>query len=773
MAVNTDIYGTQSTWNVIAPDSTPNRQIYTTSNKIGNMSTTPIGEPIDKSLACSGLGTESCFSHIKFFKTTNLAEAGEQAIQSGTPVDAIPDIIENRDVTNWCFSLASRPFSAGSYNQEFSIVFDTNYPRDPSGTGANPANAKWSPLPANNSQYNASNITPFTQFSHANTIGTISVIVNSTKTHSRQNTRQFSLKDYIDNYTEQYPYIYEVHITLYYYSTYSQALTSIPSQSATQGVTILDNIQLPMTNPYMYSLVCYAGSSIKIMGSICMPINFDTKGVPDSSEMISYIGACCPDTWEIAVVGGRVDSSPQLTSWGYICREYDETFRDEVFEQVACLGILFSDMDVNSLNREGFSITSENVYCGVLDDHLIGHGKWTQGARNGANDQLFWTNSNDSTYDPSYNPDPSGDEPYDANVELLHTGNLVQAGNWYVDTIMGEYVTLVNWCSSINLDTVSKNEYFFGQNPIDCIVTARLIFTQYDLGVTAASEKSAIIVGSYPVDPLDDTRAKAYEVSQYSPETVNIGSANIGGYYHDFRDLSPYSSLTLLLPFAGAVDLPTDVFMNHSCTLFETVDPISGDLKYNIYCDSALYTTVTGNCGVDLSIVGLETATYRLEKYRLQSQAISQGFNAAASLTGGVSGALIAANYGNIEGALSQLFGGAVNATNSLIQSFRTEKQMSRTLPAPAILQKASGDVECGCGFEPVILHTYPRMLAGFETSLESYRQRVGFATYTVGKIKDQKYVVVCENVVLSGFSCTKEEMTMIKQLLESGIYIK
>ena len=769
MAINTDIYGTQSNWTLFGSsnDSNPNKRVYRTSNYIGSMETTPIGSPIDKSPACSGLGTESCFSHLKFYETSALSQAGAEASSQGTPLLVEPSIIENREVTNWCFSTSRTGYAASDYNQRFSLVFDTNYGRDPGGTAANPANGKWSPLPANNSSDNASNISPVTQFNHSNLVGAILVAVKSEKTPSRNNMQWFYLDDYISSHTEEFPYIYTVCIRLYISINGSGTLTALNPPSGMTNISILDNIQLPITNPYMYSLVGYTSAEIKIMGSICMPFNIDTRGV-NTSDIKSYIGACVPDTWEVAVTWG---STYDLRSAGYICRTYDETFHDEVFEQVACLGILFTGKDPNNIYN--FSPIHEDIYCGVLDEHLIGHGEWTKGIKNATNEQLAWTNTNDSTYDPSYIPDPSGDEPYDANVELLHTGNLVQAGNWYVDTIMGEYVTLVNWCSSINLDTVSKNEYFFGQNPIDCIVTARLIFTDYDLGVTAASEKSAIIVGSYPVDPQDNTRAKAYEVSQYSPETVNCGSSSIGGYYHDFRDLSPYSSLTLLLPFAGAVDLPTDVFMNHSCTLFETVDPISGDLKYNIYCDSALYTTVTGNCGVDLSIVGLETATYRLEKYRLQSQAISQGFNAAASLTGGVSGALIAANYGNIEGALSQLFGGAVNATNSLVQSFRTEKQMSRTLPAPAILQKASGDVECGCGFEPVILHTYPRMLAGFETSLEPYRQRVGFATYTVGKIKDQKYVVVCENVVLSGFSCTKEEMTMIKQLLESGIYIK
>lgn len=759
MAVNPDVYGTISNWEQYANGggATADLRTYTLTSYIASRTETPIGQPIDKSLSCSGLGTESALSHRKFFDTDSLLSLGLDGGGIATPT-----IIEDRTVTNWCFGDTQNNYDGSSAGQRCSVIVDG----DGTQRGTNAQEMRYAPEPVSG-WWNPSNIKPIVQFSHKNLVARILVRVSDTKAWNAS-LHDCTLDEYIASYTTTYPYIYGVFFDLWTNvgggTTTRQRLGRINNCA----IAILDSIPLPKTSPYMYNLVSYGGYEIKLLGGFPNQSGkINTYGGTDSTNNKTYIGCCCPDTWETYITWA---TTTRNEIHGYTCRTYDETFHDEVFEQIACLGILFTG---STNTAQSGTLIDDNMYCGVLDENLIGHGEWTSGIKNAINDQLSWTNSNDSTYDPSYIPDPSGDEPYDANVELLHTGNLVQAGNWYVDTIMGEYVTLVNWCSSINLDTVSKNEYFFGQNPIDCIVTARLLFTDYDLGVTAASEKSAIIVGSYPVDPQDNTRAKAYEVSQYSPETVNIGSSNIGGYYHDFRDLSPYSSLTLLLPFAGAVDLPTDVFINHSCTLFETVDPISGDLKYNIYCDSALYTTVTGNCGVDLSIVGLETATYRLEKYRLQSQAISQGFNAAASLTGGVSGALIAANYGNIEGALSQLFGGAVNATNSLVQSFRTEKQMSRTLPAPAILQKASGDVECGCGFEPVILHTYPRMLSGFETSLESYRQRVGFATYTVGKIKDQKYAVVCDNVVLSGFSCTKEEMIMIKQLLESGIYIK
>lgn len=758
MAVNPDVYGTRADWVQYAngSGSSDDLRTFTLTNYIASRATTPLGQPIDKSLSCSGLGTESALSHRKFFDTDSLVSLG----LDGGGV-ATPDIIEDREVTNWCFGDTQNNYE-GSPGNRGSVIVDG----DGTQRGTNALEMRYAPEPISG-WWNPSNMLPIVQFSHKNIVALIRVEVSDTKAYNAT-MHDTTLSEYLTTYKNTYPYIYGIYFDLWTFA-YSGATTrQRVGRENNAFIAILDNIPLPKTNPYMYNLCSYGSYNIKLLGGFPNQSGrINTWGGTDPTNNKTYIGCCCPDTWETYIEWA---TTTRNEIHGYTCRTYDETFEEEVLRQVACLGILFTD---NINTAQYGSMIDDNMYCGVLDEHLIGHGDYTKGIKNATNDQLSWTNSNDSTYDPSYIPEPDADEPYTANIQTYGIGGIKQAGNWYTWNGVSAYIELIEWCNSINLDSVSKNEFFFGQNPIDCLVTARVIFTDQDLGVRRSElSYSHIQVGSYPVTG-ENPSPSANKIDSYYVAEYYCGDVTIGGHYKDFRDLEPYSSLTLLLPFAGAIDLPTNTFMNHKCSLYEYIDPICGDIKYNVYVDSALYCSVTGNASLELSINGLETATYRQQKYQLQSQVYSQGFNAAASLVGGVSGALIAANYGNVTGAASQILGGVINATNSGIQALRTDKQMSRTLPPIAKLQKATGDVECGCGFIPAILHTYPRMLSGFESSLESYRQRVGFATYTIGKIKEQKYAVVCDNVVLSGFSCTKEEMIMIKQLLESGIYIK
>lgn len=775
MAINTQVYGDVNDWDVYRAggNTDPDLCVYCTPDYLSDRSTTPIGSPIDKTLACSGLGTESCFSHLKFYETTMLAETGAQAWHHD-PIQVQPSIIENREVTSWCFSDTRSNYSASDWNSRFSIIPDSNESGTLFNTHTIPEQCKWAPMPAYVGNYqvgsgNASDIKPITQFNHSNLVAIIYVRFKNQKTSAQGSWSFTTLKNYIDNYSTNYPYIYGVYIRLYVKSELSSSLTALNSINNC-NISILDKIQLPISNPNMYSLVCGAGAEIKIMGSICWNASFDFQGTT-SRDSKTYIGACIPDTWEVACVGGRTtDPTYPYTAWGYICRTYDNTFRDEVFEQVACLGILFSDTDsiVSS-----FSITSDNVYCGILDENLIGHGQWTQGSHNTDNAQLNWDNSNDSTYVPPADPTPSTDEPYDAATEYITaSGGINVGGRWYCDDYdhLNSWLALINWCNGIDLETVSIQENFYGQNPIDCILEGKIIFvSDYTFGKTIqGSVRQPIRVGSY-----DSGGIGAWVFTHAYPETFDCGDVTIEKIYGDFRDLEPYTTYTVLLPFASSVEIPSDIVVGHTVGLTETIDPQSGDLKYRILVDGCEYATSTGNCAIDLSINGLEIATYRQDKFRLQTQQQTSEFNAVASLVGGASGALIASNYGNIAGAISQVFGGLVNASNSYNQSRAFKETAERLKPSPAKIQNSSPNVEWGRSPFPCIVASSPRMLSGFETSLEPYRQRVGFATYTVGKIKDQKYVVVCENVVLSGFSCTKEEMVMIKQLLESGIYIK
>lgn len=757
MAVNPDVYGTINDWVQYANGggTTANLRTYTLTDYIASRTQTPIGQPIDKSLSCSGLGTESALSHRKFFDTDSLVTLG-----LGGGGVATPTIIEDRTVTNWCFGDTQHNYDGGSPGQRFSVIVDG----DGTQRGTNAQEMRYAPTPVSG-WWNPSNIKPVVQFSHKNIVARLMVDVSDTKAWNAS-LHSYTLDEYLTSYTDTYPYIYGVYFDLWTHVGSTSSSRQRVGRLNNCAIAILDNVQLPKTNPYMYNLVSYGSYNIKLLGGFPNQSGkINTRGGTDSTNNKTYIGCCCPDTWETYIEWATTTNNE---IHGYTCRTYDETFHDEVFEQIACLGILFT-ADTNT--AEYGTMIDDTMHCGVLDEHLIGHGKWTSGIKNALNDQLDWRNSNDSTYDPAYVP-PSGggDDPYDAATDYITAGTGINVGGrWYCDDNLNIWLALINWCNGIDLATYTTQENFYGQNPIDCILEGKIIFIgDYTFGKTIqGSDRQPMVIGSYSQDGIG-----AWAFTHAYPETFDCGDVTINKIYGDFRDLEPYTTYTALLPFASSVELPSDIVVGHTVSLTETIDPQSGDLKYRLLVDGCEYATSTGNCAIDLSINGLEIATYRQNRFSLQTQQQTAAINSISSLIGGASGGLIAANYGNIAGAASQIFGGIVNMTNSLNQSTAYSKMAERLKPSPAKIQNATPNVEWGRTPFPCIVASSPRMLAGF-SSLESYRQRVGFATYTIGQIKDQKYAVVCENVVLSGFSCTKEEMTMIKQLLESGIYIK
>lgn len=764
MGVNKLVYGEVADWDYIinGQAETSDDSVYTLADSLFNFDGVTPGEPIDKSLSCSGLGTESCWSHLRFYDTSMLASTGEA--HSGAYV--IPTITEDREVTNWCITSSLGDYAGNTYSSQFAVIVDGN--TDPSGVYTKPENSRFAPspvLPLYNGTYNPSDVKPVTQFSHKNLIACIYVrCVNIAWNASTD----VDLYTYCNSTHNSYPIIVSVYLKLFI--DYGQTTRGNIQGYSYLNFGILDNIQLPVTEPYMYGLITEddnSGVKVKIMGSITNTTGyFDTKGSLDSS-IKTYIGVCAPDTWRVRVDGGRVESgSWPMTAWGAIFREYDETFHDECFEQVACFGLLFTDKE--SIATSG-TITNPEMYCGVLDENLVGHGLYTHGTENEDNEQIKWHNSNDSTYDPSGGG--SGDTPYDSQTtRITAKEGIAVGGNWYVDSLLTTWLGLLTWCSGLDLGNYPKDEYFFGQNPIDCILEGKMIFVNdYKFGKAVMENKSTIQLGSYS----GGDGVEAYAFTNAYPKTFHCGTVSIGNKYRygDFRDFEPYTNLTLLLPFAGSIELPPNIVIGHTVALDETIDPQSGDLKYHVYIDGTEYASANGNCAIDLSINGLEIATYRQQKFNLQTQSVMATYNAAASLVGGASGALIAGNYGNIAGAASQILGGMVNASSGLYQAQRYKEESSHLKPPPARIQNSTPNVEWGdCAF-PCIVMTAPYMLEGYTAA--SYQQLVGFATYTVDLIKNHTYWVKCEEVTLSGLSCTDTEQKAIKELLQSGIYIK
>lgn len=746
----------------------------------GNMFT---NEPIDNSISYCGLGNESVWSKVQYYMV------GPTTTQSFI-------ISDNRTVTNFAFC-HSQGTSSGLYQNNNTDANQKRGNRD-----------RWSPMGYNLKELNPSaantnsnrGVEPYIQLPVRNMILTATVRCARQLTEDRASTTGMDIAnvplwDYMDtnksrNYTT-HPYILAISIQPYMLATNGaddiDPVNGIPPSGTIRSfINIYSGISILSPLSYADGVESDAGTPGNILSDVysyywskspsrttgIWIFGTSTTGMNDSD----YIRQLSTDAvtgqlrWVLPHPYAEMRSMEQTNNYGWYYLEYYDNGGDDnlvhwIMEQMACFGLFFT---IDKETAQTGALNSENMCLGVLENG-IGHGRWVTGEENMEQEQWEWDTTNSSSYKPRDDSGGGGDDPYGDVTSFIKAGiGINPGGKWYADSNLGVWNGLLAWCNNLPVDGDDKLNLtqFYGQNPIDCIIEAKYIFVNdYTFGKTMGQE-GPITLGSY-----NQGGVNSHPFSTSHPVEFECGYVDITRPWEDFRDYDPYTTISLILPFSDSIDLPTDIFMGHRCTLKELIDPLTGDLIYYVFVDNILYTSLTGNCAMDLSINGLETATYAQTRFSLQTQATVAKFNAIASLVGGAAGASIAASLANPVGAFIQGIGGLVNMSAGKYQADRYETQMSRTAPPPAKIQKASSNVQWGSMPVPHIVVASPLMPDDYTDA--DYKTQTGFATYKVGKIGGEKGYVVCSSINPSGLNCSKEEAEMITNLLTQGIYIK
>lgn len=763
MAIDESIYGGVEDWDVYCnggnPD--PDLQVYCLHTYLSQHAQTPIGSPIDKSLACSGLGVESVFSDIKWYYTGDIDTAG---------VDIEPSFTDKRPVTNWCFGDSHIPYSgsASEYNQKGSVIIDG----DTEASSTPPAFYRYAPEPASDPYVptlwlNASNIKPITQFSHKNLVALIYVDVSDTLgDYLHQHT--YTLKDYLEgsNVKETYPYIYNVSIRLFIDNGNASTIQRMTVNNINAcAVAPLDYVNLPVTKPYMYNLVSGSGEYIKIMGGFPSQSGvFKVRGSANVNNK-TYIGACVTDAWKVHITSVNV---PYQESQGYVYRQYDGTFKEEVFRQVACFGLLFTD-DVNVARYA--DITDENMYCGVLDEHLIGHGDYTSGEDNENNEQIKWTNSNDSTYDPSYEPriDPNTyGISTSFNAVTLSNGTLKR---YVLDatgmTKFGEH--LWDIIDTTEPDALIQNQTltnFLTNNPLDCIVSLKRFPLPNELMPCGA--QTTITLGKVTVP-----NTEAYPFAITASTIHSCGNKYVFPIFSDWRDyLCQY---TLVLPFCGSVSLPPEIVVGKWIEVLYGIDFTTGTCTAWVLCElddgsDVVIDSACGNCSIDIPISGVQTADLMGQIYNANENLKAMKFNNMIDGTKGGMTFIKNIAEGNNFSAIQSGLSLGQHIVNSIHDQSVAEWNMNNTQVPLKMIGSSSGCNSFQHELRPRLIIYYPVNVEGYKE--EDYAHTVGFQCCETTAIKNRTGYAEINNVDLSGFSATATEKSMIQSLLAGGVWL-
>ena len=236
-----------------------------------------------------------------------------------------------------------------------------------------------------------------------------------------------------------------------------------------------------------------------------------------------------------------------------------------------------------------------------------------------------------------------------------------------------------------------------------------------------------------------------------SPATTSVsvlfGEFNIPRLSNTFLDYSPYTKYELLLPFAPTpVTLP-DWCVNKTVSAIFLYDIYTTACQYVIECNGERICSVSGIFGVDRPISAQNVALK--DASRLSAQVAT-----ASSALGGV----MSSASGNIGGIVS----GAIGGVSALSQMIMSGKQNYMYTVG------ANGD-SSSVGLCHAVHLKITRTLSAEDSN---FTHVYGRPLCKYKKLSSVTGYTKCDAVNTNGLSCSENEKQMIKQLLETGIYI-
>lgn len=272
--------------------------------------------------------------------------------------------------------------------------------------------------------------------------------------------------------------------------------------------------------------------------------------------------------------------------------------------------------------------------------------------------------------------------------------------------------------------------YDFIQNlnasPIENIVSIKM----FPFTIPGGTDEE-IVLGNVGMGVL----GKPVDVDYNCKHVINSSGTTIAKKYaakYNYLNATPFTKLSIFLPYIGFKDLDASVFLDHSLKVEYIVDILTGSCVAMVYADNVPIVQYNGLMGLDIPI----SATNRAQ--------------VEAGIIQNVGNSVIQLGSGNIGGAAS-------SALNILSQSYHTETQ---GISSPSCNSFITHDVF-------YILETPEVQFPN------AYAHTHGLPLYLTKSLNKLAGFTVCDNVDTSGIQgATLEEKEYIKNALEEGVYL-
>lgn len=448
-----------------------------------------------------------------------------------------------------------------------------------------------------------------------------------------------------------------------------------------------------------------------------------------------------------------------------------DNFLTYIKEQLAYLGFRFC-IYVDKVNE---GINSEYFYIPIIDEKGVTNGGYYQANTQDAQTlpNYNWSN-NVYTLTPYDGTDDEEDADPNIYDETLTTDLNPFAENYHSEFLNYYRLSTAGLADVINyvytdLPTTQPENDYLTNNPIDSIVSIMCFPFLVDVDTTSGNQK--IFFGK-----VDSGLSATFPKSHI--QIIDCGQHLFYPFFgvDDFRNYTPYTSAELYLPYCGNVKIDPTIYLDKLIGIKYIVDLITGACTALIFRAEKgaqnyglLTEMINGQIGITLPTTGIKSNDLQRDVLNKQS-AYRQASNTAM-----ISGANAALSLFSL--AANPSIGGAVGALNSVLNwESATERQNIANYDVKHIQVpfsvKGSASSICALAEEPTPYLTirYAKMLP--EYNAEIYAHTIGYACIINDTISNYSGYAEITGVDLSGIVATDEEKTMIKNYLESGVYL-
>lgn len=296
--------------------------------------------------------------------------------------------------------------------------------------------------------------------------------------------------------------------------------------------------------------------------------------------------------------------------------------------------------------------------------------------------------------------------------------------------------SLSNYLWTSNFSTALEKMF---NDPMESILN--LSITPVDL--TTGALTSAIRIGN-----LNTTVMGQRITAQY--KMVDFGTINMNEYWANFGDYSPYTKLSIYLPYVGVQQISIDDVQNGSIQLKCVIDVLTGSIQYMLYSiqgnrrghghRSILYTW-GGNCQYQVP---------------LSASNMTNVITSIIGATGTIAGA-IGATF-TTHGLTAPMAVGAISGAVTKVANAKTHVQRGGGL---------GGAVGLFGVQYPYLILERPEQIAP-----ENYPDTMGIPNESTDYIKNYEGFVKVRGVNLNIPTATTDEIALIENLLKGGVLV-